>query len=202
MIEKIKQKIKHRKWKLYLYYNSIHIKTIKIKENTAPTELTIPINVWFKKQLFANNKVGIIVRPVRIIKNDEKNAKKPEDVIEKMAIGKLNKFYKEVCLVEQEFIMDPSDSQKRAAWNAVQKELQMLERPSYKLIADHIDHVVRLVGIDHVGLGSDFDGIEVTPEGMEDISMMPKLFAELRARRYSESDLSKIASDNFFRILQ
>jgi membrane dipeptidase len=76
-----------------------------------------------------------------------------------------------------------------------------MERPSYKLIADHIDHVVSLVGVDHVGVGSDYDGIAVTPEGMEDISMMPKLFAELRARGYSESDLSKIASGNFFRIL-
>ena len=75
-------------------------------------------------------------------------------------------------------------------------------RPSYRLIADHIDHVVGLVGVDHVGIGSDFDGIEVTPEGMEDISMMPKLFEELRRRGYSETDLEKMASGNFFRILE
>jgi membrane dipeptidase len=73
-------------------------------------------------------------------------------------------------------------------------------RPSYKRIADHIDHVVDLVGIDHVGIGSDFDGIEVTPEGMEDISMMPKLFEELSGRGYSQSDLEKIASENFFNV--
>ncbi len=75
-------------------------------------------------------------------------------------------------------------------------------RPSYTMIADHIDHVVSLVGVDHVGIGSDFDGIEVTPEGMEDISMMPRLFDELRRREYSEGDLEKIASGNFFRILE
>ena len=103
--------------------------------------------------------------------------------------------------IESEFIADPADSKKRAAWNSVQEELTALARPSYKLIADHIDHVVDLVGIDHVGLGSDYDGIEVTPEGMEDISKMPILFEELRGRGYTESDLSKIASDNFFRIL-
>jgi hypothetical protein len=74
-MKKIKELWKHRKWKLYLYYNSIHIKTLKIDENTAPKEMVKPITVWFKKQLFANNKVGIIVRPVRIIKNDEKNKK-------------------------------------------------------------------------------------------------------------------------------
>jgi membrane dipeptidase len=61
--------------------------------------------------------------------------------------------------------------------------------------------VVSLVGIDYVGVGSDFDGIAVTPEGLEDVSMMQKLFDELRERGYSENDLSKIASENFFRVL-
>lgn len=103
--------------------------------------------------------------------------------------------------VEEAFIKDPADPSKRAAWNEVQKALTELQRPSFKLIADHIDHVVSLVGIDHVGLGSDYDGIEVTPDGMEDISMMPRIFDELRSRGYTESDLSKIASENFFRIL-
>ncbi len=104
--------------------------------------------------------------------------------------------------IESEFIADPASSTKRAAWNKVQAELQALKRPSYKLIADHIDHVVDLVGIDHVGIGSDYDGIEVTPEGMEDISKMPLLFEELKSRGYTENDLSKIASDNFFRLLK
>jgi membrane dipeptidase len=104
-------------------------------------------------------------------------------------------------LIEKEFIADPSDVAKRTAWNDVQSELQSLCRPSYKLIADHIDHVVSLVGIDYVGVGSDFDGIAVTPEGLEDVSMMQKLFDELRERGYSENDLSKIASENFFRVL-
>lgn len=80
------------------------------------------------------------------------------------------------------------------------KELEMYTaaRPSYKRIADHIDHVVSLVGVDHVGIGSDFDGIDVTPDGLEDISMMPLLFEELRSRGYREADLEKIASGNFF----
>lgn len=102
-------------------------------------------------------------------------------------------------LIEQEFIADPANPAKRAAWNTIQAELLSLNRPSYKMIADHIDHVVALVGVNHVGIGSDFDGIEVTPEGMEDASMLPKLFDELRRRGYSENDLEKIASGNFFR---
>lgn len=103
--------------------------------------------------------------------------------------------------VEAEFIADPSDPVRRASWNAVQDEIMALPRPSYRLIADHIDHVVSLVGTDHVGLGSDFDGIEVTPEGMEDASSFHKVIDELRQRGYSESDIAKIAGGNFFRIM-
>lgn len=103
--------------------------------------------------------------------------------------------------IENEFIADPSNPERRAAWNKVQDALTALPRPSFRLIADHIDHVVSLVGIDHVGIGSDFDGIEVAPSGLENISMMPVLFEELRQRGYKESDLEKIASGNFFRVL-
>ena len=103
--------------------------------------------------------------------------------------------------IENEFIADPSDRRKRDAWNMVQDELQALQRPSYRRIVDHIDHVVDLVGVDHVGIGSDFDGIAVTPAGLEDISMMPLLFEEIRSRGYSDSDIEKIAGLNFLRVL-
>ena len=104
--------------------------------------------------------------------------------------------------VEAAFIADPSDFEKRKAWNKVQDSLMALPRPSYKRIVDHIDHVVGLVGIDHVGLGSDFDGIEVTPEGMEDASCFSRIFDEMRNRGYTESEMSKVASGNFFRVFE
>lgn len=103
---------------------------------------------------------------------------------------------------EEEFIKDPSDPQKRSAWNKVQDELADLARPSFRRIADHIDHAVEIAGIDHVGIGSDFDGIEVAPAGLEDISLMPVLFEELASRGYSEADLAKIAGENFFRVME
>lgn len=74
-------------------------------------------------------------------------------------------------------------------------------RPSYTRIVDHIDHVVGLVGIDYVGIGSDFDGIDVTPLGMDDVSMMPKIFDEMLRRGYSHADIEKVASRNFFNVL-
>ena len=66
---------KKKKWALYLYYNGVRIKKLKIDENEAPAENSYAINVWFKKQLFKNNLAGVIVRPVRLLKNDEKNRK-------------------------------------------------------------------------------------------------------------------------------
>lgn len=67
---KVKQ-LNKKKWTLYLYYNGILIKKLKIDENEAPGENSYCINVWFKKQLFKSNKVNIIVKPVRLLKNDE-----------------------------------------------------------------------------------------------------------------------------------
>lgn len=68
-------------------------------------------------------------------------------------------------------------------------------------IADHIDHVVKLVGIEHVGLGSDFEGVGANlPIGLRNVSMYPNLIAELMARGYTESDLEKICYLNVFRV--
>lgn len=68
-------------------------------------------------------------------------------------------------------------------------------------VADHIDHVVQLVGIDHVGLGSDFDGVSFLPQGLEDVSMYPNLIEELLERGYSEEDIEKICSGNILRVM-
>ncbi len=69
-------------------------------------------------------------------------------------------------------------------------------------VADHIEHVVELAGVDHVGIGSDFDGITSTPIGLEDVSTYPALFAELSRRGWSEDDLAKLAGENVLRAWQ
>ncbi|MDP3453800.1 MAG: dipeptidase [Bacteroidales bacterium] len=76
-----------------------------------------------------------------------------------------------------------------------------IERPSYKEVVDHIDHVVKLVGVNHVGIGSDFDGIEVTPEGLEGVDKLPVITKELKLRGYSENDIKLILGGNFMRLL-
>jgi membrane dipeptidase len=68
-------------------------------------------------------------------------------------------------------------------------------------VAEHIDHVVRLVGIEYVGLGSDFDGVGgELPSGLEDVSCYPNLIRELLTKGYSKEDIEKICSANFLRV--
>jgi membrane dipeptidase len=69
-------------------------------------------------------------------------------------------------------------------------------------VADHIEHVVRTAGVDHVGIGSDYDGISSTPVGMEDVSAFPVLFAELSRRGWTEEDLAKLAGENVLRAMR
>ncbi len=111
-----------------------------------------------------------------------------------------NELSERADIVEDAFIADPASEQKRADWYNVCDELLALDRPSYTRIADHVDHAVSVVGIDHVGLGSDFDGICVTPDGMEDAGCFVKILTELSRRGYSENDIAKIAGVNFLRL--
>ena len=67
-------------------------------------------------------------------------------------------------------------------------------------VADHIEHVIKLAGIDHVGVGSDYDGISTTPTGLEDVSAYPNLIEELLRRGYGEQDIRKICGENLLRV--
>lgn len=69
-------------------------------------------------------------------------------------------------------------------------------------IADHIDHVVKVSGIDHVGIGADLDGITTTPVGLDSVATYPVLFAELIRRGYGDEDLKKIAGLNLLRVMR
>jgi membrane dipeptidase len=83
------------------------------------------------------------------------------------------------------------------------KNVPPAERPavSWEKIVEHIDHAVKLVGATHVGLGSDFDGTTV-PDGMDDVSMLPKITAALLEKGYSEQDVKNIMGENILRLLE
>jgi len=70
------------------------------------------------------------------------------------------------------------------------------------MVADHIEHIVKVAGIDHVGIGSDFDGLgKDVPVGLEDVSRYPDLLAELMRRGWSDADVAKLAGGNVLRVL-
>ena len=101
---------------------------------------------------------------------------------------------------DKAFRADPSDPGKKAEWDRMQDALKTLPRPGVKEVVDHIDHAVSVAGVEHVGIGSDFDGIDVPPEGLDDISTLPKVFDEMRRRGYSEREISLVAGGNFLRV--
>ena len=77
-----------------------------------------------------------------------------------------------------------------------------IPRPPLSDLVDHIDHIVKLAGVDAVGIGSDFDGVGCVPEGMEDVSKYPNLTKALLERGYSAEDIRKIYSGNILRVMK
>jgi membrane dipeptidase len=75
-------------------------------------------------------------------------------------------------------------------------------RPSMNILLDHLDYIVRMIGVDHVGLGSDFDGIELAPQDLDGVEDMPNITSALLVRGYSKKDIRKILGGNFIRVFK
>ena len=92
-----------------------------------------------------------------------------------------------------------TDEERHAAY----EKLKNIELPPVTVgdVADHIEHVVKVAGVDYVGIGGDFDGNDQWPEGLSDVSMYPNLFAELIRRGWSDRDLKKLAGENLLRAM-
>src|SRR5882724_76757 len=99
----------------------------------------------------------------------------------------------------QRTVADTGDRRRALeAWDAANPE----PRATLAQAADHVEHVRRIAGVEHVGIGSDFDGIERVPVGLEDVSHFPDLFAELARRGWTDDDLRKLAGWNLLRVLR
>ena len=77
-----------------------------------------------------------------------------------------------------------------------------LPQTPFSVLIDHIDHVARVAGVDHVGIGSDFDGVSALPVGMEDVTRLPRIAQGLLDRGYSESDVAKMLGGNMLRVME
>jgi membrane dipeptidase len=96
----------------------------------------------------------------------------------------------------------PGDSKQAASELEAWKSANPPPPVSIGDVADHIDHIRKLAGVDHIGIGSDFDGIIQTVQGLENVGDYPNLFAELLRRGYSEQDVKKIAGLNILRVMR
>jgi membrane dipeptidase len=92
--------------------------------------------------------------------------------------------------------------------DAIRKEMRRwsienpLERGDIQVVLDHIDHIVEVAGIDNVGLGSDFDGIDIVPKELEDVSAYPRITQGLLDRGYSAEEIKKILGENLLRAME
>lgn len=118
-----------------------------------------------------------------------------------MKMDQISAEHPEYDRADKAFRADPADPEKRKEWFRVMDVLKTIPRPGVKEVVDHIDHAVKVGGIDHVGIGSDFDGIDVSPYGLDDISKMQLVFDEMSRRGYSSSDIEKVAGLNFLRVM-
>jgi membrane dipeptidase len=95
---------------------------------------------------------------------------------------------------------DPAACERElAAWRQTRPRTP---NPTLRDVADHIDHIRQVAGIEHVGIGSDFEGFHGAPDGLEDVSKYPALLAELMRRGYSGDDVKKVAGQNVLRVLR
>jgi membrane dipeptidase len=90
----------------------------------------------------------------------------------------------------------------REALEKLRAQSDPLPTVPFSVLVDHIDHMVKVAGVDHVGLGSDFDGVDALPEGLTGIDSLPRITVELVKRGYKDEDILKILGGNFMRVLE
>ncbi|MCY7349394.1 MAG: dipeptidase [Cytophagaceae bacterium] len=118
---------------------------------------------------------------------------------ETMRLGNADKGKQLIALLKEKGLKETDEAAKPII-TQFQRENPTVFAP-IELVADHIDHAVKLAGIDHVGFGSDFDGVgDTLPTDLKDVSQYPNLIRVLLKRGYSETDIAKLCSGNFFRV--
>lgn len=96
----------------------------------------------------------------------------------------------------------PNDQIRIRVADLRQRLLDSLPNTPLSVLVDHIDHIAKVAGVDHVGIGSDFDGVTALPTGMEDVTMLPRIAQALIDRGYSDNDIRKILGGNMLRVLE
>jgi membrane dipeptidase len=96
---------------------------------------------------------------------------------------------------------DPNTTTQWREMGQAYERVKPRPRATLRQVADHVEHVREVAGIEHVGLGGDYDGVDALPDGLEDVSCYPALLAELRDRGWSDDEIDALASANAVRVL-
>lgn len=97
---------------------------------------------------------------------------------------------------------ESAEARARAHEQAETQWAAKIPRPPFKSLIDHFDHIAKVAGVDHVGIGSDFDGVTSMPEGMDSVADLPKITEALMARGYTAEDMRKILGGNLLRVFR
>jgi membrane dipeptidase len=108
---------------------------------------------------------------------------------------------REMFVVQRALQAELADDREVDARIRAIQEANPIPRGTVDDVVDHIEHVANVAGVDHVGLGSDFDGVETTPVGLEDVSTYPAITERLLARGWGEVDVRKVLGSNALRTL-
>jgi len=101
----------------------------------------------------------------------------------------------------QELWLAPKTPESRAELEKlIDRKEAAIPRPPLSALIDHFDHMIKIAGVEHVGIGSDFDGVECLPQGIDGVQDLPKITAELFKRGYSAEDLRKVLGGNLLRV--
>jgi membrane dipeptidase len=104
--------------------------------------------------------------------------------------------------IDEQYKDAPADVRAKAHDQAEEEWSSKIPRPPFKSLIDHFDHIAKIAGVDHVGIGSDFDGISSAPEGMDSAADLPKITEALMARGYTAQDMRKILGGNLLRVFK
>jgi membrane dipeptidase len=107
------------------------------------------------------------------------------------------------AFIDPDFLRKADSIEKVLQGPAANAAIQALPRPSLTVLLDHFEHIIRVAGIDHVGIGSDFDGVGgLLPQGMDDVTKLPLIAQGLLDRGYSEADVKKVLGGNMLRVME
>ena len=105
--------------------------------------------------------------------------------------------------IDPDFLRKADSIEKVLQGPAADAAIQALPRPSLTVLLDHFEHIIKVAGVDHVGIGSDFDGVGgLLPQGMDDVTSLPLIAQGLLDRGYSEADVKKVLGGNMLRVME